>query len=233
MRAIRYALRAPLNWGYGVTLDEIRKEIETRWGGITEYEEESVNALEKRILADAAGEDEIRARADRIEELENREKELSSQYRIDLEKKKAAYDEACKRKDHPEHPTYYTHDVNDSQPPHDYAPMDMKHAIEQRKREEKTQSGCPVCHWPPNPAGWHAPWCTPRMREDHEIAERARYQLRISSTASHTYLVVNTDEPYAEQVFDLIHRHEQEKGTWDGADDFQGFCQELRDRTAL
>lgn len=30
-----------------------------------------------------------------------------------------------------------------------------------------------------------------------------------------TYLVVNTDEPYAGEVADLIEAHERAKGTWD------------------
>jgi len=84
----------------------------------------------------------------------------------------------------PEHPT----DANDSRPPHDYAPMDMKHAVEQRRREGEAVGVCPVCGWLPQipgptgvQIGGHEYWCTPQMREDHEIAERARYQLNISS----------------------------------------------------
>jgi len=39
----------------------------------------------------------------------------------------------------------------------------------------------------------------------------------------HKYMVVNVDEPYAKKVFQLIKKHEQEKGTWDGPPDFKGF----------
>ena len=41
------------------------------------------------------------------------------------------------------------------------------------------------------------------------------------------YLVVNVDEPYAEQVFLLIQEHEKSKGTWDGPETFRDFVIEL------
>ncbi len=41
------------------------------------------------------------------------------------------------------------------------------------------------------------------------------------------YLIVNTDEPYAEQVFDLIKHHELEKGTWDKEENFKDFVENL------
>lgn len=45
-----------------------------------------------------------------------------------------------------------------------------------------------------------------------------------------TYLVVNTDEPYAEQVFELIRDNETAKGTWDGPEDFDAFNIRIRER---
>ena len=41
------------------------------------------------------------------------------------------------------------------------------------------------------------------------------------------YLVVNTDEPYAEAVFTLIRDAEKAKGTWDGPEEFKDFCAEI------
>ena len=37
------------------------------------------------------------------------------------------------------------------------------------------------------------------------------------------YLVVNIDEPYAEQIFELIKEHEKKKGTWDGPELFKDY----------
>ncbi len=41
------------------------------------------------------------------------------------------------------------------------------------------------------------------------------------------YLVVNVDEPYAEEIFNLIRWAEIKKGTWDRPDDFQGFIDSI------
>ena len=41
------------------------------------------------------------------------------------------------------------------------------------------------------------------------------------------YLVLNTDEPYAPQVFELIKKHEKEKGTWDAPDNFEEFVKKI------
>lgn len=41
------------------------------------------------------------------------------------------------------------------------------------------------------------------------------------------YLVVNVDEPYAEEVFNMIKTHEKEKRTWDGPDSFKEFVKLL------
>ena len=38
------------------------------------------------------------------------------------------------------------------------------------------------------------------------------------------YMVVNIDEPYAEEVFLLIQSHEKSKGTWDGPETFREFA---------
>ena len=43
------------------------------------------------------------------------------------------------------------------------------------------------------------------------------------------YLVVNVNEPYVEQVFDLIKAHEQAKGTWGCSDTFEKFLAELEE----
>lgn len=40
----------------------------------------------------------------------------------------------------------------------------------------------------------------------------------VSGKSKNTYLVVNTDEPYAGQVADLIEAGEKRKGTWDHGD---------------
>ena len=42
------------------------------------------------------------------------------------------------------------------------------------------------------------------------------------------YLIVNVNEPYASQVFELIKGQEQAKGTWDGANTFKEFVTELK-----
>jgi hypothetical protein len=44
---------------------------------------------------------------------------------------------------------------------------------------------------------------------------------------NHKYLVVNIDESYAEAVFELIKKHEKEKGTWDAPDNFLDFIKEI------
>jgi|GEM_PF-1305312 len=46
-----------------------------------------------------------------------------------------------------------------------------------------------------------------------------RYQRSSAGkTVDNTYLIVNTDEPYAGQVADMIEAHERAKGTWDHGD---------------
>jgi hypothetical protein len=48
-----------------------------------------------------------------------------------------------------------------------------------------------------------------------------KYELRRTDgkdITGHTYLIVNTDEPYAGEVADLIEAGERAKGTWDHGD---------------
>lgn len=41
------------------------------------------------------------------------------------------------------------------------------------------------------------------------------------------YLIINTDEPYAKEVFELIRTNEKQKGTWDAPDDFNIFIEQI------
>ena len=61
-----------------------------------------------------------------------------------------------------------------------------------------------------------------------------RFQVRRVGTngellpaSNNHYLVVNVDEPYAPQVFELIKRHEQKKGPWDCPESVRGCVLEL------
>lgn len=49
----------------------------------------------------------------------------------------------------------------------------------------------------------------------------------IPEESNKKYLIVNVDEPYALDVFNLIKEHEQDKGTWDASDDFKTFIEEI------
>jgi len=47
-------------------------------------------------------------------------------------------------------------------------------------------------------------------------------------SSTHSYMVINVDEPYAHKVFELIKDSEKAKGTWDGPDEFDDFVRELK-----
>ena len=49
----------------------------------------------------------------------------------------------------------------------------------------------------------------------------------IPSKSKNKYLIVNVDEPYAEEVFKIIRDSEKAKGTWDAPDNFKDFVNQI------
>lgn len=63
--------------------------------------------------------------------------------------------------------------------------------------------------------GWPNPRASYRKRQKDEIQKYKVTRTDGTDVGNNSYLVVNTDEPYAGEVADLIEQHERGKGTWE------------------